>query len=153
MLQRTGKGGEMRRMGKNSHWHVGPDLEKVGLFGSFVWNSRGRIQVKTEAHHVLRFNHWKSNKRAKTQPERLMKSLKSNKNTSSITESKAFFFRLLSPSVSFQSREAFVDCTNEPVIGLLSFPWKKVKTQILRCTECTSHCQSVAQLNTLWLNL
>lgn len=123
--RKEGERGEMGRMGKNSHWHVASDWEKVELFGSFVCNSRGRLQVWTEAHHVLCFNHWKSKKRAKTQPERLLKSLKSNKTTSSITESKAFFSRLLSPSVSFQSWEAFVDCTNEPVIGLLQFPWKK----------------------------
>lgn len=132
-----GKEGKMRRMGeKNSHWHVGPDLEKVELFGPFVGNSRGRIQVGTEAHHVLRFSHWKSDERAKTQAERLMKPLKSNENTSSITESKAFFSGAFALSV-FSVPGSFCrlykwTCYRAPLLTSLS---EKGKTQIRRCTQ------------------
>lgn len=121
---------------KNSHWHVGPDLEKVQLFGPFVGNSRGRIQVGTEAHHVLRFNHWKSDERAKTQAERLMKPLKSNENTSSITESKAFFSGAFALSV-FSVPGSFCwlykwTCYRAPLLTSLS---ENGKTQIRRCTQ------------------
>lgn len=144
----------LRRTGKNSHWHVGPDLEKVELFGSFVGNSRGRIQVRTEAHHVLRFNHWKSGARAKTQAERLMKPLKSNENTSSITESKAFFSGAFALSV-FSVLGSFCwlykwTCYRAPLLTSL---WRKRQEhKSADALSCTSRCQSVAELNIFWLN-
>lgn len=109
--------GNVEKQRRNGHWHIAADWEKVALFRPFVRSSRGRLRVRAEADHALCLNHWKSEERAKTKPERLWKPLKSNKTTSSITESKAF---LVSPfPLSFQSWEAFVDGKNEPVGGFI----------------------------------
>lgn len=61
---------------------------KLHCFYVFVCNSRGRAK----AHHVFCLRHRKSKETAKTKPEWLSDSLKSNKASSSITDSKAFFF-------------------------------------------------------------
>lgn len=139
---------------KNSHWHVGPDLEKVQLFGPFVGNSRGRIQVGTEAHHVLRFNHWKSDERAKNSGWTPHEAFEVKWKHLIDHRIKGLFPRVLSLFLPFQSREAFVDCTNEPVIGLLCLlPFQKTaKQKSADALGCTSRCQSVAALNIFWLN-
>lgn len=110
--------GNVEKQRSNGHWNLAADREKVALFRAFVRSSGGRLRVRAEADQALCLNHWKSEERAKTKPERLWKPLKSNKNHLIDHRIKGLF-GVPFPTVSFQSWEDFVDGKNEPVWGFI----------------------------------